>query len=319
MTTSTFATKAIATITELRSLRINDFDAKFTTANESLYNILGSVYESARFNHDKADVRKALVAYAMSEHNFTFKEKNPSIFAVMLKIVFADNNIDLRRISSYKRALELIYVDSQENGVISKEQFIKYVKDAGGIEEIRKKSDEEKVTKTIDERVTEALVDTIPCSVTPPKAFLKATEKYASDVAPGTVSAYITITQHGEELMLPMVFSEADDNSVIAKAVKQFFVSVAPEFKKIEMKKLEERAEAAARKEREKHIAAEMKKLNAVPVASQPNSNVELVKTDDGKVRDAKTGNETMLESAPYENCMELLDGKITEMELEAA
>lgn len=131
----TIAENTMKTIDELRALRIELDKQFFQSANDALYNLLGDVYELASKNYDNAAVRTRLKAFAEDKYKFSFRENKPSLFAILLKIVFADNDIPLRRISSYKRVLETIY---SFDDVFSREQFVEKVNAFGGLEEVRK-------------------------------------------------------------------------------------------------------------------------------------------------------------------------------------
>lgn len=292
----TIAENTMKTIDELRALRIELDKQVFQTANDVLYNLLGDVYELASKNYDNAAVRTRLKAFAEDKYKFSFRENKPSLFAILLKIVFADNDIPLRRISSYKRVLETIY---SFDDVFSREQFVEKVNAFGGLEEVRKqlqpvsiqssRSAFELATDYFSENSEE--LGKLKEDVLGSKLFDALMNSSENDEV-----VTLTLLRKDNEFFavrgsMPVISSS---DEVSGEKVKSLFMSLPPVKK--QMKTIRQTAKAKAKAE--KKLSSEDKVTLKYPM---PRTEIE--------------------ESTPYDNCMWMLDDALSdsEPELEAA
>lgn len=243
---------------DLRNTRINSFDAAFNTANDYLYELLGSIYEKCVELKDNKDVKADMLKQA-EELSLNFKEKTPAMFSIALKIVFADADKQKKmtqRLSSYKRVLDAVKSYDKYH---TKAEFIEVVKASGGIEELRRSEKPDTETKSAEEKSLELaleLTEKVETTLAVPAA---VKETLLNDANENEIVAMVGVVKNGEIIWIPKTLTSA--NEKIAPKLAQLYNAAANE-ELAPIRKAEKDAEAAQKKV-EREAAAAMKKLEA--------------------------------------------------------
>jgi len=172
----------------------------FKSANESLYDLLGRIFDLIEDTKTNTEADKEKRDWLLSEcgkRNIKHNSK-PSFIQLITKLVFRDSDVDSRRISSYVRVLTAA---KQSRGVVVGADVPNFIRKYGGIEEIR--ASLSKNTKTPSQRAELgrglALKSKVLCEVTTAEMLSYATKtKGTFAVALGIVNAKEDIeVKHG--------------------------------------------------------------------------------------------------------------------------
>lgn len=238
MNKDTLALNLKNTVVSLRTKRLELDKTVFKTANDALYDLLGDVYEMGVTYGGNPTVRSSLLSLAQNDYSLRFKEKTPSLFNVLLKLVFADNNIPLRRLSSYKRVLDTVY---SFNTYATKQQFIEVINEFGGLEEVRKNIDdglssEERAKKRFYDAMALALPLTIENNL-----LTQTMGNLNGEMGEGDVAVMIAVRNNGVMTWLPSFLTDEDEEA--GSNVKTLFVKATKKIDSEAKKELEKRAE----------------------------------------------------------------------------
>jgi hypothetical protein len=128
------AVAAYKRITNLADAREQWQNGVFKTANDGLYSLLADCYrvynDMLGKSNAAARLRDAL-AHAVAEKNLTFKASTHSVDR-LIRVVFGE--ADRRRVSAYSVAIRAALAAKPQVGP---DAFADFVRDAGGIEEVR--------------------------------------------------------------------------------------------------------------------------------------------------------------------------------------
>ena len=116
----------------------NEYLASYTRLYGICQNCYAIYQEMKGVTGEKLALKRAFNSYA-SDMGLNFKEST-HLMVKIVRVVFGDN---LRRVSTYARALRI--ADDQKKSVID---IPKFFQDAGGIEEVRRKSKSNKKSKS---------------------------------------------------------------------------------------------------------------------------------------------------------------------------
>ena len=124
-------------VTQLINKRSDWQDNQFKSSNDMLYELLAKVYELYLQSKggEKADVSKrAWLVEQCEKREITFKSNQPTMIQLITKLVFNGSLADSRRINSYTRVLNAA---AQSSKVLVASDVPKFIRDNGGIEEVR--------------------------------------------------------------------------------------------------------------------------------------------------------------------------------------
>ena len=124
-------------VNQLINKRSDWQENQFKSSNEMLYDLLAKVYELYLQSKggEKADVSKrAWLVEQCEEREITFKSNKPTLIQLITKLVFHDSLADSRRVNSYARVLNAA---AQSHKVIVASNVPEFIRDNGGIEEVR--------------------------------------------------------------------------------------------------------------------------------------------------------------------------------------
>jgi hypothetical protein len=163
----------------------------FKSANDSLYNLLGKIFDLIEETKTNTEADKEKRDWLLSECRKRKLRHNmkPSFIQLITKLVFSDSDVDSRRISSYVRVLTAA---KQYKDVVVGADVPNFIRKNGGIEEIRASLC--KNTKTPTQRAELgrglALKSKILCEVTTEETLSYATKTKGNfAVALGIVNA----------------------------------------------------------------------------------------------------------------------------------
>ena len=111
-------------------------EGEYKTSNNVLYNLLGKIYDMYLDTKTKDDADKEKKKWLINEcekREIKYNRK-PTFLQLITKLVFANQNVDARRISSYVRVLNAAH---QTKHVMNGNDIPNFILKYGGIEEIR--------------------------------------------------------------------------------------------------------------------------------------------------------------------------------------
>ena len=134
-------------IIKLKENADNWFDKEFKTANERLYEMFASlyqIYEGCRDLQNTANTLKQTWLKEQCEKRGITLPKKPTLQTLLVKYAFDGfGAVDSKRISAYVRVFTI--ATTIEN--VMAENIVSWIKENGGIEEIRQQSTKSAVTK----------------------------------------------------------------------------------------------------------------------------------------------------------------------------
>jgi len=245
--TTKLATNTVKAINELRTARINEFEPAFSKANDYLYNILADIYVLSLKYSDNKEVCEELLREAKEAHGLDYGTKKVVAFnKLALDVVFAnDNKVPTQRISSYKRVLDTVASDTDEN-VRTKEEFIEYINKNGGLEEVRREASG--ITQTAEEKAVELAAELEEHSVVANLALSEAAQNdIVSKAEENEVVAMVGIVRNGKIVWASDIVTSSDEK--LGSKTTSFYNAVA----KVELKAAKEK-EAANKKAAEESL-----------------------------------------------------------------
>lgn len=141
---NSFTAKTINALTALRASRIKE-DAEggvLFTANNYLYNTLADIYFAVQDIVDDKEVVENITKYykelsgAEPASYPAFKSNSPSIVDVAVRLVFADSETTVKRVTAYARVLKTLATEAVAKNFNSKSTLVEFIKANGGIEGI---------------------------------------------------------------------------------------------------------------------------------------------------------------------------------------
>jgi len=245
--TTKLATNTVKTINALRTARINEFEPAFAKANDYLYNILAEIYVLSVDLSSDSEVCAELMREAKEKYGLDYGTKKVVAFnKLALDVVFAnDNKVPTQRISSYKRVLDTVKSDTEKN-VRTKEEFIDYINENGGLEEVRREASG--ITQTAEEKAVELAAELEEHSVVANLALSEAAQNdIVSKAEENEVVAMVGIVRNGKIVWASDIVTSSDEK--LGSKTTSFYNAVA----KVELKAAKEK-EAANKKAAEESL-----------------------------------------------------------------
>ena len=126
----------VSQVKELKAKRAGWQATEFSTANDSLYQMLGEVFDTHNLmtgNTAESKVKRELLKTLCDGADYNFQQKKPHIVDMLVKFIFGYNESNKRRLSTYSRCIKICLTEAN---VSCGADAVDNIRNWGGVEEV---------------------------------------------------------------------------------------------------------------------------------------------------------------------------------------
>ena len=212
-------------VNQLIDQRTDWQENQFKSSNELLYDLLSKVYDLyllSKGGGEAEEIKRKWIVRQCEERKIAFKSKKPTLIQLITKLVFFDSLADSRRVNSYARVLNAA---AQSPKVLVADDIPKFIRDSGGIEEVRAATSKNTKSPTARAEIGRCILDD---KDTVESITIKSVKNNAASVKGKVVLLVGIATAKGSVEVKDVCFEEVANKDLICNrtAVKSVLSSV---------------------------------------------------------------------------------------------